>query len=667
MASGIPATRIVIDAYSPLSHKLLVGDPHQPSTGLHTAPSWVPQAERRRIAAYVVRAAYRANVARLLLIPDAFVGGIGDGPKSLIQGDSTREHREYGDADLIVDRVVAGVLGDQWSLVVDGADDDLPDAPDLAPRPDEPPPNAGPLERRVFTLRRQRWDEQAQAAVDRWEADWTARPRLQARQDALREWAVDVQLGARLDEGEHDAAGLGDTVMVLWPRQGGWPRVTVYDPGFYFPVLEGTGDDEDYPTKVHLAWEYGSEGATSARPTHVRRLTFEMVDLTDMHTGGNPESRYWVDGNGDPAGAPDLNAAEEVDDQGRVFRRLPWDRNPDGTALMVPGPYDQTGQPTEVERRSYRTCLVTDATWPLDGLGTDVAALDESKATFRMRRVDLGCDFLPIIHVPNTPSGKEHYGRSVIDTVAQLFDDIGQADTDVMTASRYSAGPVLGLAGAKMDTAVTTVQPGIVYGLGENGRMDVLDLSAGLDKLMEHRKELRDLLHVNGRVPAAIVGRISTNATISGVRLALEMAPFGQLVAVMRMSREPKYRLLPTFAARLAQLQGVLPVGPDIPAHIEFGNFMPNDKAATITSAAEALRAKLISTQTAVAMLVSAGVPVDDARDEVDRIRAENTEAAADIANATGSEQLAADALGLDLPAQGPVPVPPISLPSFGP
>ena len=86
------ATRIPdIDQYSPLSHKLPFRD-----GAARLAPTWVPTTQIRRLDAYKVLAAYRGNVARNFL-PD--LEGAGD-------------RREYGDAELLVQRTASGVHGD---------------------------------------------------------------------------------------------------------------------------------------------------------------------------------------------------------------------------------------------------------------------------------------------------------------------------------------------------------------------------------------------------------------------------------------------------------------------------------------------------------------------------------------------------------------------------
>jgi hypothetical protein len=116
------------------------------------------------------------------------------------------------------------------------------------------------------------------------------------------------------------------------------------------------------------------------------------------------------------------------------------------------------------------------------------------------------------------------------------------------------------------------------------------------------------------------------------------------------LAREPKYRLLLKFVQRLAMAGGVLPPGAVPSARVAFGSFLPSDRSQIVEQVARLLEVGAVSTQTAVHLLVAAGVSVPDAEREVDRVRYEHPEKAAQIADATASEQLAAEWLGVDIP-----------------
>lgn len=626
-------TKVIIDQWSKLSHKGPVGQPND-QVNLTLAPTWVPASERRRLAAYIVRAAYLENVARLLL-------------PHTVTDDDRNKHREYGDPSAFIDRLVGAVLGDGWAITVDGADEDLLDGPNLPPQPPGPADGASELEQRIATAKLAAWEALAVAEVDAWEAALAEQPMLQRRQDELRAWADAVQLAARLHEGEQTTAGLGDGVYVLWPRAGDWPLVEVHDPGVYFPQLTDH-DRGEFPHTVHLAWEF-EQVIDGVVQVFVRRLTWQLVDLTmERVTFDASGALVWTDASGAPLAdgtiPTDLPANDTISPDGIVERTLPW-HQPETPPARI-------------------TCVFSNGVWPLDAVQEGkVDALDADKATWDAWRVDLGVDFIPVVHVPNTPAGDSHYGDGALDAVAQLVDDMAQNDTRIMNGSAFLGLPMIGVSGANVSDVV--VQPGQAVGLPEGGRMDTLDLSAGIEKLMALGNRLDDRFFQNVGAPREVMGKASTD-TASGVHLALKYAPWAQVVTTLRIPRGPKMALLLKFAQRLAQVarheggEPVLEPGPTPVARLTYGGFLPFNKAETATMVASALQAHAISLQTAVALLVAAGFPIDDAQAEIERIKAEHPEAAKAIAEALpgipAGEQAAADWLGIDLPDAGAAP-----------
>lgn len=614
---------VIIDQFSALSHKAALAQENRRG---FLAPSWVPDSERRRLTAYTIRAAYLSNAARLVL------------PDEVSTADRSA-HREYGDAGLLVDRLVAGTLGDEWTLTIDGSNVDGGEL-QLPARPAPAAPEADELESRLAAVQLARWEAETTALLDRWEAETAARPLAMKREAELREWADRAQLGPRLHEAERMATGLGDSVMVLWPQANAWPSVSVYEPGFYFPELD---DDavQDYPTTVHLAWEYEEARPDGRTEMRIRRQTWELTSITNERAAlvaGTPE---WIDEDGLVRSTARLMRGETVS-EGFIRRRYPWQ------AASEPG--------------SETTCVYSSGTWSLADVNAGkVDALDPAKADWDYHRVDLGIDFLPVVHVPNTASGQVHYGSSAIDLVAQVLDDVAQNDTDTMKASRFLGEPTIALSGATPPED-GVVAPGAIYGVGEKGRMDVLDLSSGLAALMSHGDRLLDRFWVNGRVPREMIGRVDASEAASGLALMLTFAPFAQVVGLSRMIRGPKYELIPRMAQRMAMLQGAIDAGPLPRARIAFGPYLPANRVEAVTTVSTALKAHAISTQTAVSLLVAAGFPIDEAAAEVERIFAEDTEAAKNVADATGSEALAATRLGLQLDEARPT-APVVELP----
>ncbi|MFI1563892.1 hypothetical protein ACH4ZX_12665 [Streptomyces sp. NPDC020490] len=515
--------KVLIDTWSALGYKPSF---HAAVEGRPTTlpgsvgASWVPEADRRRLAAYTFLAAYDNNQAAVLL------------------GENGDDRREYGDASLIVDQTLTHLLGETQQIVVDGSDDDTV---------------------------------------------------AQEREALLREWAQKEQLRMRMQYAERNAVLLGDTVYLLaWSRAKGRPVLKTIDPGFYFPVLpDGALDGEEYPQRVHLAWEVPEDAATG-RKGSLRRVTYELGPIGD----------------------------------GSARRTYPW-----------------SSQPTTV------TCYLTDAEWDLgqvDRTG-DIDALSLSHARFRtnadgqvLNRLDLQLDFIPLVHVPNTINGAEHYGQSSLLSAAQLLDDLAAADTDSQRASATTGSPIIGLSGSRLPVDRRTgnplpvqVEPGMVWPLGDSGQLSTVDTSAQLAELRAYVETLRDRLSVVTRLPASVLGTVRPSEVPSGYALQLSFGPLDAMVRSMRLAREAKYPLLLKMVQRLYQLGGVLPPGKNPRAAMAFGAYLPTDLSAALELVARGVQAGVLSLETGVRLLVDAGFPIEDAALEVERIRASASPSAA--------------------------------------
>jgi hypothetical protein len=544
------ADELVLDAWSPLSHKRgLSGEGRA-----WTAPTWTGD-HGRRLAAYRILQSYIDNTARHF--------------SQAVTPKDRDARREFGDAALLVHVARSKLLGDDISIVVEGADEELAD--------DTAPEDAG----RIGAARE--------------------------RQEWLNDWARAVRFRLKMIEVEGDAVGLGDGVYVLgWSASRRRPVLRLFDPGFYFPVLDD-GDEDDYPSTVHIAWELPKTDEDSR--TRIRRITYRLV----------PADADWRPPYAGPDDPPSTRICQLSDG---IFTIGGRDRDPDALSL---------------ER----------AEWLLNEDGAQI------------RDLDLGIDFIPVVHVPNTVALKEHYGRSILASVAQVLDDIHATDTDISRAAATAGSPPitasgLALPSANGDTArggqpqVATYGPGQMYSLGDNGRMDVLDTSGGLRALLELEDALLRRLSVNARIPEEVLGRINAGDVASGFLMALSFGPLQGLIDEMRLVRDEKYRLLLKFAQRLAVTAGELPAGPTLDAWVAFGSYLPSDLPGVVTSVTQLLAAKAVSRQTALAMLVEAGLPIEDAALELERIEAEDFEGAIALLEATGDEQAARDRLGLE-------------------
>lgn len=421
-------------------------------------------------------------------------------------------------------------------------------------------------------------------------AERTLAERAGVFRDWLEGWADQEMLRLALHGLEENAVGDGDGVLALgWDPDRRRPRLRRYDPGFYFPDL--TDDELDWPQTVHVAWEIVDRDGVG----WLRRQTWRLVDVAAYRP------RY---------AEPDEDPAT-------------------------------------------RTCLYSDGRWRLDRLrdSATVYTLPDQGAEWRVRDEDQQVDFLPVVHVPNTPDSDGHFGRSILLSVAQVLDDLSRTDTDLQSASEVTgSAPLVQSAGAQNLPG----GPGAVW-TGTDARY--LDTSRNLDAGLKYDEHLLDVLSVNSRLAAALLGRIKPNEVPSGYALELGFAATRNLIREMRLVRDAKYGLLAKMTLRLAQQHGELPDGPTPRAGVTLGSFLPADKTATVDRLQKLLPVHGISVRTAVQELIEVGYPIDDAEAEVDRILSEWGQLAVEAVDATGDPNDGRRILGLD-------PVGPLGLPA---
>lgn len=521
----------IIDPWTWLDHKPAFGHRNR---GSWMAPMWVGD-HFRRLQAYRLLDSYFMNAAR-------------DWMDSSMDDDIRESRREYGDAQTIVNQIKTSLLGIDQSIVVGG-------------------------------------DEKEQNSSD-----------AKKQRDILYKWAKKENFFLKLMNAEGDASKLGDGVYVLgWDNSVARPRITVWDPGFYFPVLDPTVVTDDYPEKVHIAYQYEDTDALDDSRIYVRRITWELVTLEDGQT-----------------------------------RTFPW-----------------LSEPTD------KVCVMTDATWLIDDQKNTVEDFTMEKAQFATYvdpetgeefpydQIEIGLDFIPVVHLPNTPPGAHHFGTSSLSPIVQVIDDLISTDTDLQASSATTGTPPIALAGSSApkdeDGNITSYGPGTVLETGD-GTATMIDTSRSLDALLKYDSHLLERLSVNGRVPESLLGRVKPNEVPSGIALTLSFAPHSSMIQEMRMVRDVKYEILFKFVCRMIQAFGEGIEGDIFPVALKFGSFLPADRKETVDLVVQLLSTDppAISLETAVRMLVESGFPIEDAAKEVQRIVENDFKSAEDLLAATG-------------------------------
>lgn len=535
------ADDLVVDPWMWLDYKPTFPDAKGIKGNL--VPTWVGE-HFRRLAAYNFLEAYYRNAARMLL------------DVANLDQEDIDKRREYGDPYVIVQQMVASVLGEEVSIIV--ADSEGED----------------PVETAIAQL------------------------------EVLLQWAEDERLQMKLIENERNCEKLGDGVLVLYDDDTGVrPRLRCYNPGFYFPVLDGELDRNGWPKKVHLAWEF-EKIVDGRKERFVTRATWELRE---------------IDGGG--------------------TQTLPWSDEP-------------------VEETVY----YSKGTWKLADIRptqNDPDLFSDDRADWEKQNEDLEIDYIPLIHVPNTVAEEEHFGTSVFSNVLQIFDDLISNDTDKAASAAITGTPPIAVSGASLPVddngRVAGYGPGTVWQTGD-GSAEMIDTSKSLDALLKNEDALLKRLSINTRIPESLLGRIKPSEVPSGITLALSFTPHSADIREKRMVRDEKMALLLKMVTRWYMKNGDLTQFHK--ATMFFGPFLPSHKKEVVDLIVQLRSTKppSISTETAILMLVQAGFPIEDAALEVQRIIQSDFESASQMLDVVGEPNPVRARLGLP-PLPEPEPV----------
>ncbi|MBW3630996.1 MAG: hypothetical protein KY464_17115 [Gemmatimonadetes bacterium] len=434
-----------------------------------------------------------------------------------------------------------------------------------------------------------------------------------ARQELLNLWADRERWASKIFRGETDAAAVGDCVYELRP-DGTRLRLRAHDPESFFPVWENSEGDF---SEAYLAWEEMNNGQYLDVPAS------NLKDLRDR------------DG--------------EVVLYRRHYRLVTVDEAREAGIRVLTG-----GDRTVV-------CVVSAGWYQLETKGGARAAtgwdglklLGAELATDGLPIVnsDTGFDQVPLFYIPNREDNRQPWGLPEGDSVLHVLLDLRQDHSDLKLTTYLHAFPPLydenpsvttgaPRPGMAQHPAEQKYQPGQIY----NGRkLAAVDLSKGNDLLLKHEEFLLDKALRNSRTSHILAGVSDATQLPSGYAMMIAMIPTLAKTVAKRTTRRDKLGMLLKYALRWLRDWGepadfdleAWPTGAfdELTAYPSFGSIVPIDRKQVSEIVRDLLAAGAISDETAVAMLIAAGFPIDDAGEEVKRLK----EAAAPPVGAPGS------------------------------
>jgi hypothetical protein len=576
----------IIDDYSGFDHRVSEGEGY-----LVQPPTWVRSlTDRRRIISYRVAKAAQATVSRFFHDREGVSNDY----------DQVREH---GHAAAYVERTVDAILGEDAMISIPGADVAVPASPPVPRKPDLPGSEADDVEREVFAQTMAFYEAEAKRVLSKWRDSAEEQPLLADSQEWINRWAEETHFWQTvyLNESEH-VTPLGDGVLVGSIDSAKRPKWTALQPDAFFKAWgDGGSMAEEFPERVHLAWEFHRNGVDGNLETWVRRITYELLPTEaawkPKYQAGMAEKRcYFSDGEWLISG-PGLRSGRttlpDIDD----FIR------DEGRFRTMINPFD----PTE---------LIT----------ADL--------------VPLPLDWIPVVHVTHTIG---NWGRSCFARVMALLDDMAAGDTAMALVANLCGEPPLATSGGSISDDMV-IGAAALIDLGSDGKVAKLGYADELRALIEYSGTLERQFIKMTSLSSELSGR--ENREQSGRAIGLKMTPLRQSILRARLAREVPYQLVLKMTQRLAIVAGSPGfAGPVRPAKLKWGTFIPEDLSQLVQDIILLRDRNLLTDGDVYDLLLEAGMRLKDPDASLSELRSKDIRVAEAFSTMFGPE-VAADYLG---------------------
>lgn len=194
---------------------------------------------------------------------------------------------------------------------------------------------------------------------------------------------------------------------------------------------------------------------------------------------------------------------------------------------------------------------------------------------------------VPIVHAPNIRLDGEFYGRSDIDSVLRLQDEMNRRIADLGDIVAYASHPIILLKNYYGKTSNLPVGPDAIWDLGREGEAEYLGMDGKLPvDVNQYIESIQRMIEDLSAVPPVAYGR-GDQTNRSGVALAMAMAPLVNLVNRKRMTWHKALMRYVHIAAMICERRGALPfdrelLTKDVAIMPQFAPILPKDRASIV-------------------------------------------------------------------------------------
>lgn len=136
-------------------------------------------------------------------------------------------------------------------------------------------------------------------------------------------------------------------------------------------------------------------------------------------------------------------------------------------------------------------------------------------------------NFVPVVHIQNTPIANEYYGQSDLADILKLNKTYNELNQNLRSIIEYHSAPTTIVKGATLTSAIKKIG-NIWSGFPVDSEISNLGLDVDLTSMTNYMKELKTSMHELSDVPENMLGKLQAISNTSAAALMMTYQPIVQ-------------------------------------------------------------------------------------------------------------------------------------------